>query len=146
MATHCLYQVDAYATRTRSAGRANRRAGAEPAENTATDRSRYRISEGEQCIVGLGLSSLPLLLPLILAGCRLRSPPTTRRVTRHADRESVLVHDDPLPIVTAIMWALLFSPSFKRRGTLSEHAPIDSGGGQVWIAVGGMAIPLLILS
>ena len=34
----------------------------------------------------------------------------------------------------------------RRGGTLSEHAPIDSGGGQAWIAIGGLAIPLIILS
>lgn len=31
-------------------------------------------------------------------------------------------------------------------GTLSEHEPIDSGGGQAWIAIGGLAVPLLILT
>ncbi len=49
-------------------------------------------------------------------------------------------------VVTAVMWVLLFVAVTRRRGTLSEHAPIDSGGGQAWIAIGGLAIPLVILS
>jgi len=34
----------------------------------------------------------------------------------------------------------------KRRGNLKDHMPIDVGGGQAWIAIGGLAIPLLVLS
>ena len=49
-------------------------------------------------------------------------------------------------VVTAVMWVLLFVAVTRRRGTLSEHAPIDSGGGQAWIAIGGLAIPLVVLS
>jgi heme/copper-type cytochrome/quinol oxidase subunit 2 len=49
-------------------------------------------------------------------------------------------------IVTAAMWALLTIAIAKRRGTFNEHAPVDSGAGQTWIAIGGLAIPLLVLS
>ncbi len=49
-------------------------------------------------------------------------------------------------IVTVVMWALLAVALAKRRGTLAEHAPIDIGGGQAWIAIGGLAVPLLILT
>lgn len=48
--------------------------------------------------------------------------------------------------VTAVMWVLLGWGFARRRGTLAEHAPIDSGGGQAWIAIGGLAVPLVILS
>lgn len=37
--------------------------------------------------------------------------------------------------------------AFRRRGTIAEHAPIDSGDqGQSWILVGGFAIPFAVLS
>jgi cytochrome c oxidase subunit 2 len=49
-------------------------------------------------------------------------------------------------VVTVAMWALIAWGFTKRRGTLAEHEPIDSGGGQVWIAIGGLAIPLLVLT
>lgn len=49
-------------------------------------------------------------------------------------------------VVTLIMWALLGWAFSKRRGTLAEHAPIDVGGGQIWIAIGGLAVPLFILT
>jgi cytochrome c oxidase subunit 2 len=48
--------------------------------------------------------------------------------------------------VTLIMWVLLVVAFTKRRGSLAEHVPIDIGGGQVWIAIGGLAVPLLILT
>jgi cytochrome c oxidase subunit II len=49
-------------------------------------------------------------------------------------------------IIIIVMWALLAVAFYKRRGTLAEHEPIDAGGGQMWIAVGGIAIPLIILT
>ena len=49
-------------------------------------------------------------------------------------------------VVTAIMWGLIAWAAKKRRGTLAEHAPVDIGGGQMWIAIGGLAIPLVILT
>lgn len=49
-------------------------------------------------------------------------------------------------VVTLIMWGLIAWGFAKRRGTLREHAPVDAGGGQAWIAIGGLAIPLLILT
>ena len=49
-------------------------------------------------------------------------------------------------VVTLVMWALIAWGFAKRRGTLAEHAPIDSGGGQAWIAIGGLAVPLLVLT
>jgi cytochrome c oxidase subunit II len=49
-------------------------------------------------------------------------------------------------MVTLVMWALIAWGFTKRRGTLAEHEPIDSGGGQAWIAIGGLAMPLLVLT
>jgi cytochrome c oxidase subunit 2 len=48
--------------------------------------------------------------------------------------------------IAVVMWALIGFAFAKRRGTLAEHAPIDSGGGQLWIAIGGLAIPLMVLT
>jgi cytochrome c oxidase subunit 2 len=49
-------------------------------------------------------------------------------------------------VVTLIMWALFGYAFYRRRGTLTEHAPIDSKGGEMWIAVGGLVIPLMVLT
>ncbi|HEX4651816.1 MAG TPA: hypothetical protein VH250_09985, partial [Granulicella sp.] len=48
--------------------------------------------------------------------------------------------------ITLIMWALIGWGFTRRRGSLAEHAPIDAGGGHMWIAIGGVAVPLLVLS
>jgi len=48
-------------------------------------------------------------------------------------------------ITTAAMWALIGWAAVRRRGTLEEHAPVDVGGGQGWITIGGLAIPLIVL-
>jgi cytochrome c oxidase subunit II len=49
-------------------------------------------------------------------------------------------------VVTVVMWTLIAWGFAKRRGTLADHEPIDSGGGQAWIAIGGLAIPLFVLT
>ncbi len=49
-------------------------------------------------------------------------------------------------IAIVVMWALLTIALKKNRGSLQEHMPIDAGGGQGWVVIGGMAIPLLVLS
>ncbi len=49
-------------------------------------------------------------------------------------------------VVTVIMWVLIAWAFKRRRGTLAEHDPVDVGGGQEWIAIGGLAVPLIILS
>jgi cytochrome c oxidase subunit 2 len=88
-----------------------------------------------------------LLLPLILAGCS--TAQSTYNPEGHAAHEIAKLSwfmTILFLVVTAVMWVLLFVAVTKRRGTLSEHAPIDSGGGQMWVAIGGLAIPLLILS
>jgi cytochrome c oxidase subunit II len=49
-------------------------------------------------------------------------------------------------VVTVIMWVLIAWAAKRRRGTLTEHAPVNIGGGQKWIAIGGLAVPLSILT
>lgn len=49
-------------------------------------------------------------------------------------------------IVALIMWVLLAWASYRKRGSLAEHAPVDVGGGQPWILIGGFAIPFVILA
>jgi cytochrome c oxidase subunit 2 len=45
--------------------------------------------------------------------------------------------------VTVLTWALLLVAALRRRGTLQQHEPIDAGGGQGWILIGGFLIPAL---
>lgn len=47
-------------------------------------------------------------------------------------------------LASLIMWILVVLAA-KRRGTLEEHAPIDENGGQGWILIGGLLIPLVVL-
>jgi cytochrome c oxidase subunit 2 len=49
-------------------------------------------------------------------------------------------------VIALIMWGLILWISVRRRGTLEEHAPVDAGGGQPWIWIGGFAIPFVILA
>jgi cytochrome c oxidase subunit 2 len=49
-------------------------------------------------------------------------------------------------IVAAIMWILIGYAFYRRRGSLPEHEPIEAGGGQMWIAIGGIVIPLIVLT
>ncbi len=48
-------------------------------------------------------------------------------------------------IVTAVMWVLIALAVMKRRGSLDTHEPVGVGGGQGWIAIGGLIIPGIIL-
>lgn len=48
-------------------------------------------------------------------------------------------------VISVTMWVLIAWAAVRRNGTLEEHAPIDIGGGQGWIALGGLAIPLAVL-
>ena len=48
-------------------------------------------------------------------------------------------------IVSFIMWILLLWAVTRKRGSLETHAPWNEGGGQAWIAIGGFAIPFVVL-
>lgn len=50
-----------------------------------------------------------------------------------------------LGAIAFVMWVLLLWTVLRRRGTLEEHEPYDEGGGQRWIFVGGLLIPLFVL-
>lgn len=47
--------------------------------------------------------------------------------------------------ITAVMWGLIALAAIFRKGNLEEHAPVDVGGGQGWIAIGGVAFPFVVL-
>ncbi|MGA9586500.1 MAG: cytochrome c oxidase subunit II [Terracidiphilus sp.] len=49
-------------------------------------------------------------------------------------------------VITIVMWILFATALYKRGGTLAEHAPIETGGGQMWIALGGILIPIIVLT
>jgi cytochrome c oxidase subunit 2 len=94
------------------------------------------------------LSILCLMLAaLSLVGCKVAqstlqgSGPASARISHLSWFMTIL-----FLVITAIMWILIGWAFTRRRGTLGEHAPIDAGGGHLWIAIGGLAVPLLILS
>lgn len=47
--------------------------------------------------------------------------------------------------VLAVMWALIGLVLTRPRGTLLEHAPADTGGGQKWVLFGGFLFPACVL-
>lgn len=49
-------------------------------------------------------------------------------------------------LFTIVMGILLAIAFYKRRGTLAEHEPLDAEGGQIWIVIGGIAVPILVLT
>jgi cytochrome c oxidase subunit II len=48
--------------------------------------------------------------------------------------------------VAVVMCSLIAWVATRRRGTFDEHEPVDAGGGQLWILIGGFAIPFVILA
>ena len=93
----------------------------------------------------LSLLSTALLLAM-LAGCQ-RSQSTLYPKGPAADR---IAHMSWLMLVlflviTVVMWILIAWAVSRNRGTLAEHAPVDIGGGQGWVAWGGLAFPLAVL-
>jgi cytochrome c oxidase subunit 2 len=48
--------------------------------------------------------------------------------------------------VAVVMCSLIAWVATRRRGTFDEHEPVDAGGGQLWILIGGFAIPFIILA
>jgi len=90
---------------------------------------------------------LPTMLFALGAGCG--GPQSTLNPAGPAAHEisslSWIVYGTFI-VVGVIMWALILWVAVRRRGTLDEHAPIDSGGGEEWILTGGFAIPFVILA
>ena len=93
------------------------------------------------------LRILPLLLLSFLAGCTsIQSTfngqgPAAVRLANLSWFMTIL-----FLAVTLIMWGLIAYAFKRRQGSLAEHAPIDIGGGQGWIAIGGFLIPLAVLT
>jgi cytochrome c oxidase subunit II len=48
-------------------------------------------------------------------------------------------------IISFIMWILLLWAVTRKRGSLETHEPWNTTGGQGWIAIGGFAIPFVVL-
>jgi cytochrome c oxidase subunit 2 len=46
--------------------------------------------------------------------------------------------------VSIAVWGLLAWAALRRTGSLAEHAPVDVGGGERWIQLGGFALPALV--
>lgn len=90
---------------------------------------------------------LPLAITLPLCGCASVQSiynthgPAALRIAHLSRALSVT-----FLTATVVMWVLLAIALKKRGGDLKEHLPIDAGGGNTWIAIGGLAIPLLVLS
>lgn len=87
---------------------------------------------------------LPLML--VLAGCNGESSlnphgPAAREI---GNLEWFII--GLFCLVTVVMWILIVLVVSRRRGSFREHAPVDIGGGQKWIVIGGFTIPVLILA
>jgi heme/copper-type cytochrome/quinol oxidase subunit 2 len=86
------------------------------------------------------------LLAMFLSGCAtLQSTtnshgPAAKEIAHLSNAMSIT-----FVITIVIMWALLVI-ALKNRGSLQEHMPINVGGGQDWVWIGGVAIPLLVLT
>jgi cytochrome c oxidase subunit 2 len=91
------------------------------------------------------LAFLPLLLTL--SGCRVAQStwnahgPAARSIANLSWAMTIL-----FLAISLVMWILFIIAFYKRKGTLREHEPIESGGGEIWIAIGGLTIPLIVLT
>ena len=91
------------------------------------------------------LASLPLFLAL--TGCRTAlstyNPhgPAANRIASLSWLMTIL-----FLVISLVMWILFAYAFYRRRGTLAEHAPIESEGGEMWIAIGGLIVPFIVLT
>jgi len=87
------------------------------------------------------------LLAVFLAGCAtLQSTSNTHGPAAKSIAHLSHAMSITFVITIVVMWVLLAIALKKNRGSLQEHMPIDVGGGQAWVAIGGIAVPLLVLS
>ena len=49
-------------------------------------------------------------------------------------------------VISLVMWILFAYAFYRRRGSLAEHEPVESGGGQMWIVIGGLVVPFIVLT
>ena len=92
------------------------------------------------------LHAPPLLTVLALSGC---SPFSTLQPGgREADWVATLGWwlIALMSVTIIIMGVLVVWGALRRRGSLSEHLPIDADGGKHWILIGGLAIPISVLT
>jgi cytochrome c oxidase subunit II len=91
------------------------------------------------------LASIPLFLAL--SGCRVAlsifdpHSPAAHRIATLAWAMTIL-----FLLTSVIMWVLFAYAFYRRRGSLAEHEPVESSGGQMWIAVGGLFVPFIVLT
>lgn len=82
-----------------------------------------------------------------LSGCRYaQSIFHTRGPAAHSISELSWAMTILFVVTTIIMGVLLAIAFYRRRGTLDEHEPLDAEGGQMWVAIGGILIPLIVLT
>jgi len=89
----------------------------------------------------------PLTLLLALSGCRVAlstfNPhgPAAHRIATLSWVMTIL-----FLAVSLVMWILFAYAFYRRRGSLAEHEPVESGGGEMWIAIGGLIVPFVVLT
>ena len=90
---------------------------------------------------------LPVPLIFALTGCRVAQStwnahgPAAHRIANLSWTMTIL-----FLAMSLVMWVLFAVAFYRRRGSLTEHEPVESGGGEMWIAIGGIAIPLIVLT
>jgi cytochrome c oxidase subunit 2 len=88
------------------------------------------------------------ILVILVVGCNDHDPQSTISPAGPAAREishlSWFIYIMFL-IVAVVMWILILLVLTRPRGTLDEHAPVGSGGGQTWVLIGGFIIPVVLL-
>jgi cytochrome c oxidase subunit II len=91
------------------------------------------------------LAFIPLLL--MLTGCRVAlstfNPhgPAAQRIANLSWIMTIL-----FLVISLVMWILFAYAFYRRRGSLAEHEPVESGGGEMWIAIGGLVVPIVVLT
>lgn len=106
-----------------------------------------RPDKGRNCQAKKSMRPLLLLGPLLLSlgGCHVvqstlsSAGPAANRIASMQWWMLIL-----FCVATLIMWVLYVWAAKRRPGTLEQHAPSDTGGGQGWILYGGM-LSLIIL-
>ena len=90
------------------------------------------------------------LLLLLLSGCDIMHTGESIGNTHGPAAHNIAMLSHALSITflitIVVMWALIGYALKRNPGTLKEHMAVDTGGGNAWIAIGGLAIPLLVLS
>lgn len=98
-------------------------------------------------MVRLARNALLITSLVMLSGCRYsQSIFHTRGPAANSISELSWAMTILFVVTTIIMGVLLAIAFYRRRGTLAEHEPLDAEGGQMWVAIGGILIPLIVLT